>query len=295
LPRRFVINTRAASLYRPLFERISPYLAENAEITSEANPNSATCEWLEGMYTLGVNRISFGVQSFDDAKLHTLARAHNTAQALDAVWQAAKIGYQHLSIDLIYGVAGDTQKLLEHDLATAFSLPIDHISLYALTIEEATPFEKTPEMAREELELTRWLFERIREKGFTQYEISNFGTYRSRHNLGYWEHKPYIGLGSGAVGFLGNRRFYPLQSPEAYIQNPNEIHTETLSSADLLGEKLFLGFRSCVGVAHDLLSAKQQKTADQLCESGLLEYRDGRYFNPDYLLADEIALRVEGF
>lgn len=288
-------STVDPDLYRPLFETIAPFWAKGCEITTEANPNSATREWLDGMHALGVNRISFGIQSFNDEKLKTLGRAHNTAHALQAVRHAADIGFEHLSIDLIYGVAGDTRELLEQDLETAFSLPIDHISLYALTIEESTAFEKTPEIAREELALTKWLFESIEARGFEQYEISNFGKYRSRHNLGYWEHKPYIGLGSGAVGFLDHQRLYPSNSVEGYIADPLCSHVEELSDADLLSEKLFLGFRSCVGVSDDILTPAQKKEADLLCASGLLQMRDGRYYNTDYLLADEIALRVEGF
>lgn len=288
-------STVEPSLYRPLFEAIAPFLAEDAEITSEANPNSATREWLEGMHALGVNRLSFGVQSFDDTKLRTLGRAHNTAHAVQAIRNAADVGFKHLSIDLIYGVEGDTQELLERDIDTAFSLPIDHISLYALTIEEATAFEKTPEKAQERLELTHWLFNRIAEQGFEQYEISNFGRYHSRHNLGYWEHKPYIGLGCSAVGFLNTQRFYPSNSVEGYIADPLFVHAEALSDSDLLSEKLFLGFRSCVGVDETILNARQKEQADLLCTAKLLEHRNGRYYNTDFLLADEIALRVEGF
>ncbi|MGA9045685.1 radical SAM family heme chaperone HemW [Sulfuricurvum sp.] len=288
-------STVEPSLYRPIFEMIDPYLAQGCEITSEANPNSATRSWLEGMFELGVNRLSFGVQSFNNEKLKILGRAHNTQHALQAIRTAAAIGYKHLSIDLIYGVRGDTKALLKADMAQALALPIDHISLYALTIEEETAFEKTPEMAQEELELTQWLFREITSKGFEQYEISNFGKYRSRHNLGYWEHKPYIGLGSGAVGFLENRRYYPSTSVDHYVQHPCEMTTEEITENALLSEKLFLGFRSCVGVDKVFLTVKQNNQAEMLCQEGLLIYRDGRYFNPDFLLADEIALRVEGF
>lgn len=288
-------STVEPSLYKPIFERIAPYLAPGCEITSEANPNSATKEWLEGMFELGVNRISFGVQSFNDAKLKTLGRAHNTRHAIEAVRNAAEIGFEHLSIDLIYGVKGDTQTLLQSDIDRAFELPIDHISLYALTIEEETAFEKTPQMAQEELDLTRWLFDAIGAKGFDHYEISNFGRYRSRHNLGYWEHKDYIGIGAGAVGFLKNSRFYPSNSVEHYILNPDAITVEEITPSDLLSEKLFLGFRSCVGVDEGILSETQKKIVSMLCEEGLLEYRDRRYVNPNFLIADEIALKVEGF
>ncbi|HEX5670860.1 MAG TPA: radical SAM family heme chaperone HemW, partial [Sulfuricurvum sp.] len=164
-------STVDPKLYIPIFDRIRPYLQKNAEITSEANPNSATKEWLRGMRELGVNRISFGVQSFDDEKLKKLGRAHNTQHAIEAIKNASIIGYEHLSLDLIYGVQGDTKNLLKSDIAQAFSLPIDHISLYALTIEEDTAFEKSPEMANEELDLTQWLFDEISTRGFDQYEI----------------------------------------------------------------------------------------------------------------------------
>lgn len=288
-------STVDPSLYTEIFNTIRPFLVPNAEITSEANPNSATFEWLKGMYELGVNRISFGVQSFNDEKLKTLGRAHNTIHALNAIHNAQKIGFKHLSIDLIYGVAGDTKELLQNDITHAFSLPIDHISLYSLTIEEHTAFEKTPQLAQEELELTQWLFEKIASQGFEQYEISNFGKSKSIHNLGYWEGKNYIGLGAGAVGFLDNCRFYPSVDIDYYIEHPLEISEEFLDEKALKSEKLFLGFRSCIGVDEKILTKNQLKTAQLLCDEKMLRHHDGRYFNPNFLLADEIALRVEGY
>jgi oxygen-independent coproporphyrinogen-3 oxidase len=282
-------------LYTEIFNTIRPFLAPNAEITSEANPNSATFEWLEGMYAHGVNRISFGVQSFNDEKLKILGRAHNTAHALEAIKNAQKIGFKHLSLDLIYGVRGDSQELLLNDLAQAFSLPIDHISLYSLTIEEHTAFEKTPERSHEELELTQWLFNQITSRGFEHYEISNFGKNKSAHNLGYWEGKNYIGLGAGAVGFLNTKRFYPSTDIEHYIAHPLEITEELLDHDARVSEKLFLGFRSCVGVHKNILTRKQQIQADLLTDGKILIFQNETYFNTDFLLADEIALRVEGY
>ena len=288
-------STVDPELYIPIFDRIRPYLQAGAEITSEANPNSATYEWLSGMRKLGVNRISFGVQSFDDEKLKTLGRAHNTQHALEAIKNAGIIGYEHLSLDLIYGVVGDTKDLLRSDITQAFELPIDHISLYSLTIEENTAFEKRPEMAKEELDLTQWIFDEISHRGFEHYEISNFGKYKSQHNIGYWKYKPYIGLGAGAVGFLDFTRFYPTPDIEAYIDAPLTIKEEVLNASEVLNEKLFLGFRSFVGVDEELLSKFQLTQAKTLLEGGLLEYRNGHYFNPNFLLADEITLRVEGY
>jgi len=288
-------STVDPKLYAPLFKTIAPFLAPDAEITSEANPNSATAHWLEGMFALGVNRISFGVQSFDDTKLQTLGRAHNTAHAIDAIRTAHAIGFTHLSCDLIYGVVGDTQKSLLSDVTIAFSLPIDHLSLYALTIEENTLFETKPHMSQERLELTQWLFDEITSRGFSQYEISNFGKTPSTHNMGYWQHKDYMGVGAGAVGFLKNIRFYPFTEVNRYIASPIESNKEHLDAKALVSEKLFLGLRSCVGVAENILTSAQIKTAQWLCEENLLTYESGKYFNPNFLLADEIALRIEGY
>ena len=283
-------STVSPELYRPIFDLLQPFLKEDAEITSEANPNSATKEWLEGMYDLGVNRISFGVQSFDEKKLKLLNRAHTPQMARDAIKNAADIGFKNLSLDLIYATLGDTKELLANDLKEAFLLPINHLSAYALTIEEGTAFEKKPQMAKEQLELTEWIFQEIKEKGFEQYEISNFGTYRSKHNLGYWEYKDYIGAGAGAVGKMQNKRFYPNPQIEAYIQNPLKIRIEELSDEDMRLEKIFLGFRSCIGVDKEILTDEEKIKAAILEKEQKLTFKKGVFYNPDYLLADELAL-----
>ena len=286
-------STVSPELYAPLFDLLRPYLKADAEMTSEANPNSATPEWLAGMKRLGINRISFGVQSFDGTKLKRLGRAHSPDQARQAVFDAKTVGFDHLSIDLIYGVAGDTQALIDRDLATAFTLPIDHLSAYALTIEEGTPFTATPEMADEKLTQTARLFETVQRHGFEQYEISNFGRYRSRHNLGYWEYKPYIGLGAGAVGCIGHTRYYPHRDVEAYITDPRFRTEEPLDADAVKTERLFLGLRSVVGIAETLLEPKELERAAWLVREGKLRYGNGRFFNTDYLLSDEIALYLE--
>ncbi len=283
-------STVAPKLYEPIFQKLSPYIMENAEITSEANPNSATKEWLEGMYALGVNRISFGVQSFDADKLKLLNRAHSPKQAVSAVKNAHKTGFRHISIDLIYAVMGDTKELLQKDLDYAFSLPIDHLSAYALTIEENTNFAAKPHISNERIQQTKWFFEAIKKQGFTQYEISNFGQYESRHNLGYWSYKDYIGAGAGAVGKKENMRLYPQKNIEAYIDDPTNVEIEKLSEEDMKFEKIFLGLRSRIGVDEKLLDNIERKQAEILTQEGKLHFKKGRYFNPDFLLADEIAL-----
>jgi len=283
-------STIDAKLYEPLFKLLKPYLKQNIEITSEANPNSATKEWLEGMFELGVNRISFGVQSFNDEKLKLLNRSHKSIDAKRAILDAKEVGFKNLSLDLIYATLGDTKELLQNDINTAFSLPINHLSAYALTIEEGTVFESKPQMSKETLKLTKWLFQSIQKKGFSQYEISNFGSYKSTHNIGYWEYKDYIGLGCGAVGKLDLERFYPSNSIEDYIQNPLDIKTESLTLQDKKIEQIFLGLRSCVGVDAKILDAEEKNRAKILVDEKKLFLIDDTFYNYDYLLADEIAL-----
>lgn len=283
-------STISPHLYAPIFNLLEPFLQENIEITSEANPNSASYEWLEGMKKLGVNRISFGVQSFNEAKLKLLNRAHNPQMAINAVLNASKIGFKNLSLDLIYATLGDTKELLEYDIKTALSLPINHISAYALTIEEGTAFESKKEMSSEQLFITKWLFKTIQKHAFEQYEISNFGSYKSRHNMGYWLYKDYIGVGAGAVGKLGTSRLYPNADIDAYIQNPLDIASEVLSDEDMKIEKIFLGLRSCIGIKTDTLSQEELKKADFLLKEEKLFQKKGTLYNPNFLLSDEIAL-----
>ena len=131
-----------ASLYENIFKIIKPYLKDNIEITTEANPNSATKEWQEQMFEHGVNRISFGVQSFNDKKLKSLGRAHKAKSAILAIQNASCIGFKGINCDLIYGVKGDTFESIKEDLEIIRDLPITHLSAYSLIIEEGTKFYK---------------------------------------------------------------------------------------------------------------------------------------------------------
>jgi len=287
-------STVDPQLYAPLFTLLKPYLQKDAEITTEANPNSATKEWLKGMKSLGVNRVSFGVQSFQTEKLKALNRAHNPEQAKDAIKHAKSLRFEHISLDLIYNYQGDSELLLLNDIQTAFSLPIDHISAYELTIENGTNFSKTPEVRQENENLAFFVTSEIEKRGFTAYEISNFGTYQSKHNKGYWEIKDYIGAGAGAVGFLKDRRFYPPTDIDIYIQNPLSFNEEILTQEELLTEKIFLGLRSTIGIQKSLLTQKMQKNANILCDEKKLRSDTTHYYNDNFFLSDEIALYILG-
>jgi len=287
-------STVSPELYKPIFELLKPFIKDGAEITTEANPNSATKEWLKGMFDLGVNRVSFGVQSFNETKLKSLNRAHSPEQAIEAINHAHDIGYENLSLDLIYNYQGDTVELLNSDIEKAFKLPINHISAYELTIEGGTKFASTPRVKQEDDELAFFVAKTIEKKGFKQYEISNFGTYQSEHNKGYWRLKNYMGAGAGAVGFLTNTRYYPSTDIEGYINNPLNIQEEPLTEEELLTEKLFLGWRSNIGVDKAILDEAMKKQADFLVEKEKLIKVDNIYFNENYFIADELVLFVLG-
>ena len=281
--------------YSELFKLLYPYQKENIEITTEANPNSASYNWLKGMKDLGVNRVSFGVQSFNENKLKALNRAHNKIDAINAINYANKAGIENISLDLIYDFLGDSKELIKADLDLAFSLPINHISTYELTIERGTEFYKKPELKSNSETLGFFLRDEIIKRGFSQYEVSNYGVYKSRHNLGYWQYKNYLGVGAGAVGFINNARYYPHTNIDLFIKEPNYYKKEILSTKDILTEKIFLGLRSIVGVDKKILTKDMQNRADILVNEGKLYLKNGRYYNRDFFLSDELALFIEGY
>ncbi|WP_072680151.1 radical SAM family heme chaperone HemW [Arcobacter sp. LA11] len=288
-------STVKVELYKEVFDILNPYLSENCEITSESNPNSATKDWLQGMKDLGVNRISFGVQSFDDEKLKKLNRAHNSKGAINAIQNADCIGFNRINCDIIYGVEGDTLKSIKEDFDTIFSLPVTHISAYSLTLEEGTKFFNNTKIKIDDEELSYKLFEYLKKNDFNQYEISNFSKSKeeeSKHNYGYWQHKNYLGVGAGAVGFIDNQRYYPNKSIEEYIQTPTKYDYEEISKEDKKVEQVLLGFRCSLGVDKSLFTKKELEKVGHLVKEKKLFQNDTTIINKNFLLADELALYV---
>ncbi len=296
-------STVDASLYNDIFELINPYILEDCEITTEANPNSATKDWLEKMYSLGVNRVSFGVQSFDDEKLKFLGRNHNRLNAIKAIQNAKRIGFNSINCDIIYGVTNDTFELLKKDFDTLKELEVEHLSAYSLIIEEDTKFflnEKELQKSKKSLkiddeELSYEIFRYLKKLGFNQYEIANFSTnenFESKHNYGYWCKDDYIGVGAGAVACIDNKRMYKQKSIEKYIQNPSYVDIEELSCDDIKAEKVLLGFRCKFGVDLNILSSNELKRIDDLIVENRVYIKKGRVYNDNFLLADEIALYI---
>lgn len=288
-------STIKAIEYKEIFEIIEPYLEKDAEITTEANPNSASYEWLETMKSFGVNRVSFGVQSFENTKLKFLGRSHNSNSAIKAIQNANSIGFKGINCDIIYGVQGDTIESIKKDFDVAFSLPITHLSAYSLTIEEGTKFFDRSSVKIDDEELSYEIFDYINKNGFHQYEISNFAKNKeseSKHNYGYWQHKEYLGVGAGAVGYINKQRQYPSKSIEEYIKNPLFFDVEKIDDEDIKTEKILLGLRCSNGVELSLFDDKEKQKIDELIQYDKIYIENDKVFNKNFLLADELALYI---
>jgi len=285
--------------YIETFNILKPYITKNTEITSEANPNSASYSWLLNMRKLGVNRISFGVQTFNNEKLKFLGRNHDKTQAINAINNAKKVGFTHINCDIIYDTKLDSKELIKDDLQIISNLPIDHISAYSLIIEENTKFENKHEYKIENIPLAQYIFKEFKNLGFTQYEISNFSknkNARSKHNYGYWQKKNYLGVGSGAVGAINKIRYYGKNDVKEYIKNPCIYEKEEqLSNEDIKFEKIFLGLRSDVGVNLDILNQNEKNKINILTTEKKGYIKNNIFYNNDYLLSDELVLFIQSY
>lgn len=281
--------------YEDIFKILYPLLDKNVEISCEANPNSATLNWLKNMKNLGVNRISFGAQSFHPKKLHFLGRIHNQEMIIKALENANKVGFKNINLDLIYDTKLDNKKMLEFELLhlKQTKVLITHLSAYNLTIESNTAFAKKEHFKKNAPNLMKFFIKQLLELDFFQYEISNFSKTKSqicKHNLAYWQGKNYLACGLSAVGFYENKRFYTAKNLKNYIENPTFRSIEQLSSKDLNLEHLFLGLRSIVGIDETKLNQWQKDKINILLKEKKLFYKNKRYFNPNFLISDELAL-----
>lgn len=276
-----------ASFYKDIFKIFESNLDKNAEISSEANPNSASLEWLNEMKNMGLNRISFGAQSFNEKKLKFLGRIHGKNEIYKAVSNARKAGFENINLDFIYGTKFDNEKLILEELLNLKTLKPNHISAYSLTIEENTPFAKLENASKDDEKLAKFAIENIINMGYSQYEISNFGQI-CKHNLGYWQGNDYAGFGAFSVGTLGQKRLNALDDLEKYIKNPSFRNIENLSEDDIKFERIFLGLRSILGV--DLKLFNQKEKIKILKENNKIYIKNERIFNTNFLLADEISL-----
>lgn len=233
------------------------HLAADAERTLEMNPEDAQPEKLRAFRRLGFNRLSIGVQSFNDGILKRINRRHSGGEAVRAVEAAAQAGFDNIGVDLIIGLPGGSREYMEHDLDVVSRLPISHVSVYILSIDSNTVLERLLEKGRyrpedEDLLADAYLLVAgyLKDIGFEHYEISNFakGFKYSRHNTAYWQQKKYIGLGAAAHSYNGDSRQWNVANIQRYIEGVNEgrllFEKEELTDVDKYNEYIMTRLRT---------------------------------------------------
>jgi oxygen-independent coproporphyrinogen III oxidase len=287
-------------------------LEAGAEITVECNPESVSLERLAGYRRAGVTRISLGVQSLDDRILPTLDRLHTAAQAREAFDAARAAGFEDVSVDLIYGLPGLDLATWEETVKGALGWEPDHLSAYALTLDDGSLWSATgvTGLPPEETVTAQYarLVQLAADAGFEHYEVSNYARpgHRSRHNQIYWHAEEYLGLGPGACGFLGNVRYGNVKPVERYGamvaagDAPVDTH-ETLTPRQRLAERLILGLRlgdgvpsACLEERVALAPARLPATLEAWRERGLLVESDGRVrlTEAGFLLSDALFIEL---
>lgn len=249
-------------------ERIFTYIYKvypvraDAEITLEGNPDDMTEDYVRGLSTLPVNRISMGVQTFDDEKLRFLYRRHTAEEACRAVANCQKAGFSNISIDLIYGLPGEDDAAWQRDVEEAVTLQVPHLSAYCLMFEEGTQLYHLQQVGRvkeesdeQTLHFYTYLMDRLQRAGYEHYEISNFCLpgYRSRHNSSYWSGQRYMGCGASAHSYDGDSRQWNVASLTKYIDAINKgefpCEQEQLSPTERYNDMIVTRLRTREGLS----------------------------------------------
>lgn len=288
-------NAELTSIHQVILQNFA--VSPQAEITVEANPDDLEAKKLEALLQMGANRLSIGTQAFDDTLLQKLNRRHTAAQAIAAVEKAKEVGFNNLSIDLIYGIPDLKHKAWKEEIRKVLSLNINHISAYHLTVEPGTALDflirkkKYPPLNENAgMEQFDILIEELAQAGFEHYEISNFtknGNY-SIHNTNYWKQKKYLGLGPSAHSYnLTSRQWNVAHLKQYYqgIQNHQPaIEQEYLSERDRYNEFIMLSLRTIWGVDSTLLQKQfSDKTdsfiqiANELITKGFIDFSENKY------------------
>jgi len=238
----------------------------DVEITLECNPDDLDKKKLLDLKEIGINRLSIGIQSFDDSDLKFMNRSHNAKEALSCIQLAKEVGFENITIDLIYGLPKQSNKNWKKNLAQMLSLDIQHFSAYSLTVEPKTKLKHqidkklvTPLDDKITVEHFNTLLEIANENNFVNYEISNFGKegFFSKHNTAYWKNKNYLGVGPSAHSFNGSSRQWNIASNKQYIEKVNKddsyFEIELLSNTQQYNEYIFTGLRTIWGVELDYI------------------------------------------
>lgn len=303
-------QTELIGIIDKLYSRFD--ISNDAEITLEANPDDLTIKKIKELKTSPINRFSIGIQSFFDEDLKLMNRAHNTQEALTAVKASQDMGFENITIDLIYGIPTLTNENWKYNLQQAFNLDVKHISSYCLTIEEKTAFahfvkegkmKNTDEnKSADQFEI---MLEEMNKHNFIQYEISNFckDNFFSKHNSNYWKKEHYLGLGPSAHSYNGSNRQWNISNNALYIKSLEEgklnFEKETLTTTEQYNDYILTSLRTMWGSDLDYIQLKMGNDyithclseAEQFIARGDMYNENNHLFLTDKgkLFADRIA------
>ncbi len=301
------------SLLKSIYKSFN--ISADVEITLEANPEDLTSMYSIDMCQLGINRLSIGIQTFDNERLRWMNRIHSSDQSREAVQNARDAGFKNISLDLIYAIPDHNQTDWEKDLKNIIGINPEHISLYGLTIEDRTVFGKWEQenkliQVQEDDAAKQYLFaiEYLKDAGYMQYEVSNFSKkgFHSKHNNAYWNDIPYLGVGPGAHSFDGTSRRFNIRNNAKYMKAiaANSIYweEEVLSDLQLINEKILTQLRTIQGINLEQLNRQLETNLEilhkdfltEMESKGLLNLADGYLkLTPEgFLVADEVALKL---
>jgi oxygen-independent coproporphyrinogen-3 oxidase len=252
----------------------------------EANPDDLSAEYLKEIKSIGINRLSIGIQSFSDKDLIFMGRRHSAMQAIEAVKMSQSVGFENISIDLIYGIPGMSLQQWKENLQQAFQLKVQHLSAYHLTFHKGTQFWK--QLAKgvireieedESIMQFEMLIEEAQKNDFVHYEISNFALdgFFSKHNTSYWNQTEYLGLGPSAHSYNKTTRFWNISSVKKYLQHIDNKtiagEFETLSINDKFNDYLLTRLRTCWGISKNQLLQQFGSKYFQYFEQKIIHYK----------------------
>lgn len=268
-------------------------IGDDAEVTMECNPDDITDDYAQAISRLPINRVSMGVQTFDDNQLRFLRRRHNSENVYNAVERLRQAGINNISIDLMYGFPNQTVDEWRLDIEKAISLNVEHISAYSLMFEEGTPLFKMLESKKikeadeeQSLEMFNSLIDTLTAAGYEHYEISNFAKpgFHSRHNSSYWQGIPYIGIGAAAHSYDIKTRQWNVSDIDEYIKSIDKgiipMEYETIDDDTRYNDTITTALRTAEGIDMTSLSTKHRNhclaSAETYIAQGLLELKDNR-------------------
>jgi len=279
-------------------------VASNIELTLECNPDDLTKQKLQELKSSGINRLSIGVQSFDGEELKFFNRAHNAKEAESSIKMSQDIGFENITIDLIYGSPLLTAQLWLNNLQKVTDFGVPHLSAYGLTVEPKTKLEHQIKTGQfpvldddQMIAQFKTLIEKTKEFGFTQYEVSNFGKegFYSQHNSNYWKGEEYLGIGPSAHSYLAGKRIWNVANNIKYIKalNLNEAYTEEeiIDEKTAFNEYVLTRLRTIWGVDVDYVSKQFNKELNRHFEKELKPYLNSSYLKID---KNKITLTQEG-